>query len=80
MGYTDRDRQRWVTEDPATKRADRADFARDRARLIHSASLRRLSAMGLHELKNGRLRMLNTRALARIAEYYDRPPRLLPML
>ncbi|KAB7744720.1 deoxyguanosinetriphosphate triphosphohydrolase [Nostocoides sp. F2B08] len=44
MGYTDRDRQRWVTEDPATKRADRADFARDRARLIHSASLRRLSA------------------------------------
>ena len=44
MGYTERDRQRWVTEDPATKRADRADFARDRARLIHSASLRRLSA------------------------------------
>jgi dGTPase len=44
VGYTDRDRQRWVTEDPATKRADRADFARDRARLIHSASLRRLSA------------------------------------
>jgi dGTPase len=44
VGYTERDRQRWVTEDPATKRADRADFARDRARLIHSASLRRLSA------------------------------------
>ncbi len=40
----------------------------------------RLSALGLHELKNGRLRMLNTRALARIAEYYDRPPRLLPLL
>lgn len=44
MSYTDRDRERWVAEDPATKRADRDDFARDRARLIHSASLRRLSA------------------------------------
>ena len=44
MSYTERDRERWVAEDPATKRADRDDFARDRARLIHSASLRRLSA------------------------------------
>ena len=44
VSYTDRDRERWVAEDPATKRADRDDFARDRARLIHSASLRRLSA------------------------------------
>lgn len=44
MSYTDHDRERWVAEDPATKRADRDDFARDRARLIHSASLRRLSA------------------------------------
>ena len=49
--------------------------------LVHTnKTLRRLSALGLHELKNGRLRMLNTRALARIAEYYDRPPRLLPLL
>ncbi|MBC7310263.1 MAG: deoxyguanosinetriphosphate triphosphohydrolase, partial [Tetrasphaera sp.] len=44
MSYIDRDRERWVAEDPAKKRADRDDFARDRARLIHSASLRRLSA------------------------------------
>jgi dGTPase len=44
MSYTDRDRERWVAEDPAFKRADRDDFARDRARLLHSASLRRLSA------------------------------------
>ena len=44
MSYSDHDRERWVAEDPATKRADRDDFARDRARLIHSASLRRLSS------------------------------------
>ncbi len=44
MSYGPHDRERWVTEDPVTKRADRDDFARDRARLVHSASLRRLSA------------------------------------
>ena len=44
MSYSARDRERWVAEDPATKRADRDDFARDRARIIHSASLRRLAS------------------------------------
>lgn len=49
--------------------------------LVHTnKTLRRLSMLGLHELKNGRLRLLNTRALARIAEYYDTPPRLMPLL
>lgn len=42
--YADTDRERWVAEDPAQKGSDRDDFARDRARLVHSAALRRLGA------------------------------------
>lgn len=44
MGYDAWDRERWVAEDPAQKRSDRDDFARDRARVVHSAALRRLAA------------------------------------
>jgi dGTPase len=44
VSYPQRDRDRWVHEDPAHKGSDRDDFARDRARVLHSAALRRLSA------------------------------------
>jgi dGTPase len=41
-GYGDWATARWVAEPP--KRAGRSDFERDRARVLHSAGLRRLSA------------------------------------
>lgn len=49
--------------------------------LVHTnKTLRRLQQLGLHEIRDGRLRLLNTRALERIADYYDRPPRQVPLL
>lgn len=42
MSYSDRDRERFVTE--PEKRSGRSEFARDRARVLHSAALRRLAA------------------------------------
>ncbi|RNI20478.1 deoxyguanosinetriphosphate triphosphohydrolase [Flexivirga caeni] len=44
MSYSAYDRQRFVREDPVQKRADRDDFARDRARVLHSAGWRRLAS------------------------------------
>jgi dGTPase len=41
-GYDAADRERWVAEPP--KRPDRTAFQRDRARVLHSAALRRLAA------------------------------------
>lgn len=40
--YDQFDLQRWVAEEP--KRPNRSDFARDRARILHSAAWRRLAA------------------------------------
>jgi CRP/FNR family transcriptional regulator, anaerobic regulatory protein len=49
--------------------------------LVHTnKTLRRLQQLGLHEMKNGRLRLLNPRALQRIADYYDTPPKKIPLL
>lgn len=49
--------------------------------LVHTnKTMRRLAQLGLHELSGGRLRILNPRALARIAEYYDAIARPVPLL
>jgi CRP/FNR family transcriptional regulator len=49
--------------------------------LVHTnKTMRKLHRLGLHEIQDGRLRLLNTKALERIADYYDRPPRKVPLL
>lgn len=49
--------------------------------LVHTnKTLRRLAQLGLHELRDGRLRLLNPRALDRLADYYDLPLRRVPLL
>jgi dGTPase len=41
LGYGEYDRERWLPEEHSSRRSD---FARDRARLLHSGALRRLAA------------------------------------
>jgi len=49
--------------------------------LVHTnKTLRRLRQLGLHDIQDGKLRLLNTRALERIADYYDSPPLQVPLL
>ena len=49
--------------------------------LVHTnKTLRRLRQLGLHEIRNGRLWLLNPKALVRLADYYDSPLRQVPLL
>ncbi|NML84643.1 Crp/Fnr family transcriptional regulator [Polaromonas sp.] len=49
--------------------------------LVHTnKTLRRLTQLGMHEIRNGRLFLLNPKALQRLAEYYDLPPKKVPLL
>lgn len=49
--------------------------------LVHTnKTMRRLHKLGLHEVVDGRLRLRNTKALERIADYYDRPHKNVPLL
>ena len=49
--------------------------------LVHTnKTMRRLQTLGLHKIVEGRLSLVNTRALERIADYFDTPPRKVPLL
>lgn len=49
--------------------------------LVHTnKTLRKLHKLGLHEIADGRLRLLNPRALQRLADYAERPMRAIPLL
>jgi dGTPase len=43
-GYDEHARERWVADPPKSATAARGEFVRDRARVLHSAALRRLAA------------------------------------
>lgn len=49
--------------------------------LVHTnKTLRRLQHLGLHEIRDGRLRLFDTKTLARIADYYEAAMRKVPLL
>lgn len=49
--------------------------------LVHTnKTMKRLHAMGLHTLKDGRLKLINPAAMARLADYYALPLRALPLI
>ena len=49
--------------------------------LVHTnKTLRRLQQLGLHKIRNGRLWLLNPKALQQLADYYDLPLRQVPLL
>ena len=49
--------------------------------LVHTnKTLKRLSVLGLHELRDGRLWLHNPRALQTLADYYDAPVPQVPLL
>src|SRR2546423_14378283 len=43
-GYDEQARERWVADPPKSATAARGEFVRDRARVLHSAALRRPAA------------------------------------
>ena len=49
--------------------------------LVHTnKTLRKLYKLGLHDMTGGRLRLRNTKALVRLADYYDGPANKVPLL
>ncbi|MBX3510444.1 MAG: Crp/Fnr family transcriptional regulator [Hyphomonadaceae bacterium] len=49
--------------------------------LVHTnKSMRKLSRLGLFEIKDGSLEMMNGRAVERLAQYFDEEPKLRPLL
>ena len=49
--------------------------------LVHTnKTLRQLQRLGLHEIEAGQLRLVDPKALARIADWVDRPMRRVPLI